>query len=300
MTVIKSSTLAWGLIRCVLTSAALVWLYLTTDTSRIWGIAFYVPLSAYLECATWLTLALSAATFRWRLLLVDVGACTAVGFRVFFKIVLIGNFVSIALPGVIGGDAVRAYAARQAVDGMGAAIGIVIIERGLSLAALLGMSGGIALLTGSLPAELAWSLVLGGGIALPLTMPLVISLLLGWRPSARLPRFSSFAVAKALAWSAASQTATALALFSVVAALWPQTRILDGLAAALLAQVAGFLPAVAGLGPSQAAGTYLFSRIGVPPDIAATANIVLWGAGMLFVAAGGLIFVRRGLGDHFP
>jgi uncharacterized membrane protein YbhN (UPF0104 family) len=211
--------------------------------------------------------------------------------------VLIGNFVSIALPGIIGGDALRAYAARQAVDGMGVAAGIVIIERSVSLAALLGMAGGIALVTGSLPAGWAWSL-LGGGIALPLFAPLIISLLRGWLPSTRLPRLSSYAIVKALAWSAASQTATALALFSIVAALWPQTPILDGLAAALLPQAAGFLPAVAGLGPSQAAGTYLFQRIGVPLEIAATATIILWGIGMLFVAAGGLIFVRRGLGDH--
>jgi uncharacterized membrane protein YbhN (UPF0104 family) len=149
-----------------------------------------------------------------------------------------------------------------------------------------------------LPPVWAWSLALGGGIALPTLAALGVSLMrTRLCPGSLLP-FSKRALAQAYGWSAVSQLATAFALLSVVAALWPETPTWSALAVALIAQLSGVVPAIAGLGPSQAVGSHLLSGIGVPTALATASTLVVWAVAMGFVVAGGLLFLRKGFCIH--
>ena len=75
-------------------------------------------------------------TLRWMAVLRTAGD-TRLGFPAALQIVLIGHFFNQTLPSSVGGDAVRAWCAWRAGVRFATAAGTVIVDRGLTLVALL-------------------------------------------------------------------------------------------------------------------------------------------------------------------
>ncbi len=116
-------------------------LALITIVVRAFGVRGITTHFAKVDAAT-LLLAVAVAlsislmhTARW--LAVIAAGGYRLGFRAALQIVLIGHFFNQVLPSSVGGDAVRAWCAYRAGLGLGAAAGTVIIDRAITLFALL-------------------------------------------------------------------------------------------------------------------------------------------------------------------
>lgn len=108
---------------------------------RAFGVRGIATHFAKVDAATLLlavTVALSIAfmhTARWLAVIEADGH--RLGFRTALQLVLIGHFFNQVLPSSVGGDAVRAWCAYRAGLSLGAAAGTVIIDRAVTLFALL-------------------------------------------------------------------------------------------------------------------------------------------------------------------
>jgi uncharacterized membrane protein YbhN (UPF0104 family) len=244
--------------------------------------------------------AISVGAARWGWLLMAYAAPTRPPFFRLLRLYLIGFFYNL-LPGAVGGDVIRGVATRESFGDKGstAAVAVVFVERVLGLTALLVITATMALLRPAQGVErvLPWSLVgLGiaacavGTISLAHRIAPRLPGVLG-RFAARLPAIASpgsFVIALLLSFG--TQTLVALGAHVILAEIAPQVTLADSLALVPLASAAAFFPLTpGGTGAREGAFVALFAAIGVAPEDALAASLVILGVNLCLALVGGVL-----------
>jgi uncharacterized membrane protein YbhN (UPF0104 family) len=221
---------------------------------------------------------LFGVTRWWRLL----GACgVATPYWTAARLTLLGMFFNLVVPGLTGGDVVKAgLAAKEHPEGKGAAITAIGIDRVIGLWTLLVIAAGCAI---ALPQELASLVVPLTGLALAGSLGLIAACSprlrdgLGFnRLLALLPgRFSGIAdalrglaqnpseVVIAIALSAGNHLCIGVAIFSVARGIGDATSFLGCMSASAVASAVSAVPlAPGGWGVGEAAYAGMFSLLG--------------------------------------
>jgi len=259
-------------------------------------------------------LALSAAAligqtaisaFKWRLLLRAQGA--DVGYPALLQAYLIGDFVNLFAPGVVGGDAYRAAWLRQHTGTLGTALPSIIVDRLTGLSALL-LVASLGLGAIFLP-RYAWAV--GAAVLIALVVGYLLAIgpvdrWLGRRPGGRLGGVVAMA-RLAIGQIKPSRTLVAVGLlslvfqFNTVAILWlyaQAMRLSIDFSQLLLAvptvSVLEMVPiSVNGIGLREGAFSLLLGQMGVPAAqgfvLGLTVSVMRYVAGLV---GGGLLLWR--------
>jgi glycosyltransferase 2 family protein len=243
------------------------------------------------------------SSMRWKLLIPH-----PVGMRRLFSMYMIGSFFNTCLPGIIGGDAVKAYyldrelkqhypAPATGTSGLrnsAVSVASVFMDRYIGLAALLsiGLSvfpAGLSLLRKT-PAVWAMPLLFSGFIAASI---LLFRFRLGERLRFLVGIYDCFSyyftkrhiLLKAFLYSIAIQFTVVLSVYILAWGMALDITFLSLLVFLPLIILISMVPvSISGIGIREGAFVYFLGTMGVPPDKAMTLSI-LW---FLSVVAAGL------------
>jgi hypothetical protein len=239
------------------------------------------------------------SAWRWQLLAAVVGVRAR--FRDFLGYYFVGLFTNLFVPGLLGGDALRAVYLGRRTDRVGEAIASVVADRGTGLIALFWLAALMALLIPSaLAPPLIRAIVLIGAIALALVLlaPLAAMILprvprllrrgLGvvhpylHRPLSMLPGFSLSFLLQASLGMAQWILARGLGL--------PQPLAVFLLCVPIANVAAGFPVTLNGLGVRETAYLILFGMAGMARDDAIALGLLWFAATMLGGLTGAVAF----------
>ena len=279
------------------------------------------------EALAWLALAcailgasFAVGTMRFQILLRGGGLPSRWG--VLLRAYLVASYFNTVLPGAILGDAYRVWDVRADTGRGSEALGLVIVERLLSLAALgsIGLLAAPAIPLADEDAYLAWILV---GLSSTFLLGTVAALLpatnrLLRRASARLPTRLAAAANRALgAVAGLSRRPTLLArafLLSLVAQALPVLAVY-ALAAPLDTRVAmhwyavivpfvtlvALVPiSIGGAGLREYLYVTLFGAVGMRPDVALSLSLSVFAASLVWSAVGFALFALGRRGESRP
>lgn len=244
---------------------------------------------------------LSVGAVRWRILMAAYGATNRPPLSLLIKVYLVGQFYNTYLPGAVGGDVVRGVVTRNAFTNTGAtgAMAVVLVERALGLAGVLGLTAiSVTLFAGERFGNLLPYAMLGlAGVALSVTglalgrrlarfFPGPIKHILGSLPE--LVGYLSFALAALLSLVTHAIVATAgHVLISSISSSVPWSY---SLVAMPLAGAAGFFPlTLAGAGARDQAMISLYGALGVPTAVATAASLAFLLSTLLAAGVGGIV-----------
>jgi uncharacterized membrane protein YbhN (UPF0104 family) len=260
-----------------------------------------VPASAFATVAAYFLVALSLGTLRWGLLLSAFGAPRRPPWTRLARLYFVGLFYNSFLPGGMGGDVVRGIATREAFgDGNATAgLSVVLVERVLGLAALLGL---MAVVTLARPIEGVPEPRVLGAAGLLAVLIALFGLLFARRLAPHLPgplgrlaaavpvpaRYAP--IAAALLIAAAGHVVVATGGHALVHALAPQVSLNESLVLIPTAMASAFVPiTISGAGVREAAFVTLYGLIGVSRSAALAASLGMWACQLLMAALGGVI-----------
>ena len=239
------------------------------------------------------------SAWRWQLLAVVVGVRAR--FRDFLGYYFVGLFTNLFVPGLLGGDALRAAYLGRRTHRLGEAVASVVADRGTGLIALFWLAALMALLIPSaLTPPIIKAIVLTGAAALAIVLlaPLVAMMLphlprllrrgLGvvhpylHRPLSMLPGFSlSFLL----------QVSLGLAQWILARGLGLPQPLAVFLLCVPIANVAAGLPVTLnGLGVRETANLVLFGMAGMARDDAIALGLLWFAATMLGGLTGAIAF----------
>jgi uncharacterized membrane protein YbhN (UPF0104 family) len=240
------------------------------------------------------------SAWRWQLLATVVGVRAR--FRDFLGYYFVGLFTNLFVPGLLGGDALRAAYLGRRTHRLGEAVASVVADRGTGLIALFWLAALMALLIPSaLTPPIIKAIVLTGAAALAIVLlaPLVAMMLphlprllrrgLGvvhpylHRPLSMLPGFSlSFLL----------QVSLGLAQWILARGLGLPQSLAVFLLCVPIANVAAGLPVTLnGLGVRETANLVLFGMAGMARDDAIALGLLWFAATMLGGLTGAIAFV---------
>lgn len=240
------------------------------------------------------------SAWRWQLLAAVVGVRAR--FRDFLGYYFVGLFTNLFVPGLLGGDALRAAYLGRRTHRLGEAVASVVADRGTGLIALFWLAALMALLIPSaLTPPIIKAIVLTGAAALAIVLlaPLVAMMLphlprllrrgLGvvhpylHRPLSMLPGFSlSFLL----------QVSLGLAQWILARGLGLPQPLAVFLLCVPIANVAAGLPVTLnGLGVRETANLVLFGMAGMARDDAIALGLLWFAATMLGGLTGAIAFV---------
>jgi uncharacterized membrane protein YbhN (UPF0104 family) len=240
------------------------------------------------------------SAWRWQLLAAVVGVRAR--FREFLGYYFVGLFTNLFVPGLLGGDALRAVYLGRRTDRLGEAVASVVADRGTGLIALFWLAALMALLIPSaLAPPMIKAIVLTGAAALAIVLlaPLAAMMLphlprllrrgLGvvhpylHRPLSMLPGFSlSFLL----------QVSLGLAQWILARGLGLSQPLAVFLLCVPIANVAAGLPVTLnGLGVRETAYLVLFGMAGMARDDAIALGLLWFAASMLGGLTGAIAFV---------
>lgn len=219
---------------------------------------------------------------------------------------LVAGFYNTLVPGNIGGDALRAYAAHSAFIHPADSYVAVLLERGLGLAGLVILAGVGASLTPVLPFWWAGPSLIAMGAALAgvsMATPVVLQKFVRWLPAGTRAIVPSLtrpvgygALGIAAGWSVVSQLVVFFASYILIHDLDRHLRILDSLALIPFAALSSYVPvSVGGLGVREAAFVILLGRVGVSAAHATAASLAFMAALLVVSALGGVAHALRPL-----
>ena len=281
-------------LKLAVSSASLFLIFRKTDIEHVAYILKSIGLASFLTVSAVYVVAQLVSTVRWRTLMTD-----RFPVRKLFSLYMIGAFFSTFLPGLIGGDAIRAYYLNKDARKISATLASVFMDRYIGFVSL--MAIGIA----------AFPFSLGSFAGSPYTwlMPVIFvsfvvasilffSLQLGKRFRIMTEFYDYFpllrerkgTIASAFALSAIIQF---MNFFMVILLAWRM-----GLPVSLL-QFAVFLPivitvsslpiSISGIGVREGAFVILLGLIGVSPE-AATSLSLSWFFSVVIGSLPGLAF----------
>lgn len=257
----------------------------------------WLPVAAVLM----LTLQTAVSAGKWFLLLRKQGV--SIGYASLLKTYLIGNFINLFMPSMVGGDAYRAVRVSRHTQGVARALPSIIVDRVTGIAALLfvGATG----LTMLLAPEHLLAAVAGQIVALFLAYALIVGPV--GRFLQRLPPESLFGIPRvatmvvtALAPSVTLAVVIGLALvfqFNTVLINWvyalligvdvPLTTLLLIVPVVYLAEAVPI--SINGLGVREATYTAMFVQLGLPAEYGLLLGLTV--SAMRYVAGvvGGLL-----------
>lgn len=257
---------------------------------RVFSILKEVSVSAFIGATLLRIFALFISTLRWRLLLPRV-----LGVRKLFSLYMIGSFFSTLLPGLIGGDAVKAFYFYQVTGKGSLTLASIFMDRYLGFVMLL-MICLIAFPFGYTYLE---------GLRIEWMPPLIVLvfiiaslLIFGLRLGKRIKMLSEFydyfhfyrgqkvIIGKALFISVFVQLSGILAVYILALGIGEHISFLACLLFLPLIIMFTSLPiSISGIGVREGAFVLLFGFIGIKPEVA-TALSLLW---FLSIIAGSLL-----------
>jgi uncharacterized membrane protein YbhN (UPF0104 family) len=293
---------AWLMVKAVISASLLgllIWQLGTDTLLRVMRDAsWWLPVAAIVMLT--LQTALSAA--KWFLLLREQGV--VVGYPSLLKTYLIGNFINLFMPSVVGGDAYRAVRVSRYTRGVARALPSIIVDRVTGIAALLFVGAtGLTLLVS--PENLL--LAIGAQLVVLLVFYALVVGPVG-RLLQRLPPDAFFGIPRvagmvvtALAPSATLAVVIGLALvfqFNTVIINWlyslligvdvPLTTLLLIVPVVYLAEAVPI--SINGLGVREATYTAMFVQFGLPAEHGLLLGLTV--SAMRYVAGivGGVLF----------
>lgn len=125
-------------LKLLVSAGSLYLVFSKTDLSQVAQTIRKIGPASFFAASFLYIASLLAATFRWKLLLPE-----SFTFRRLFSLYMIGSFFSSFLPGVIGGDAVKAYYLNKDAKKLSLTIASIFMDRYLGYVALIlmGMLG---------------------------------------------------------------------------------------------------------------------------------------------------------------
>lgn len=283
----KPGKRAWFVVKLVVSASLLVLLISQLGTDSLLRVvreaSWWLPLAAIVM----LTVQTGLSAAKWFLLLRQQGV--VIGYLSLLKTYLIGNFINLFMPSVVGGDAYRAVRISRYTSGIAKALPSIIVDRVTGIAALLFVGAtGLTLLVAP-----DYLLLAIGAQAVVLLA--IYALLIG--PIGRLlqrmspgalfgiPRVATMVVT-ALAPSAALVGVVGLALvfqFNTVIINWvyslligidvPLTTLLLIVPIVYLAEAVPI--SINGLGVREATFTVMFAEFGLPPEYGLTLGLTV-------------------------
>ena len=284
-------------LKLAVSAAALGWALSRTGVASMFGAIARVPIGSLAAASALLSLNVVVGGLRWR----EIARSYRVPsppLRFLVHGYLVAGFYNTFVPGNIGGDAIRAHAARSAFAHPADSYVSVIIERALGLSALVLLVGaglvmgfpawrwpgmGFLLLGVSSAAlvGLGPSLLVAGSRWLPPRLRYLV-------PHLSRPRGVA-AFATAGAWSVLSQALCVLATHALFTGLGVPVRAVDSLALVPLAMLSAYVPvSIGGLGVREAAFVILFGRLGVSAADATAASLAFMFVTVIVALPGGL------------
>ena len=245
------------------------------------------------------------SAFRWQLLAMIAGLEGA--FREYFAYYFSGMFTNVFVPGLIGGDALRALYLGRRHGKIGEAVASVIADRGIGLVALFWLAAGCALAVRGvqLPPSLTRATVGVGlaSLAAFLAAPFVAL------PASRIPgKIGAFiapvlpylqrplAMSPAIALSLVLQASLSGCQYLLALGLGLEIPLMTFLLIVPIANVAASLPlTVNGLGLREAAYVVLFAMAGVAKQDAIALSLLYFAATLLCGLTGVVAFVTTGV-----
>lgn len=272
-------------------SAVLLYVVLArTGLEQVFSVLKGMSPAAFISAIFLYLFAQFMSTVRWRLLLPGV-----LGMRKLFSLYMIGSFFNTILPGIIGGDAVKAFYLYQATGKGSLTLASIFMDRYLGFVVLLAICTvafpfGYSYLHGS---RVEWLLPL---IVLSFTAAsfLVFGLRLG-KGIGILSEFYEYfhayrnqkgVIGKALLFSVIVQLSGILAVYILAFGMGKHISFLACLIFLPLIITLAMLPiSISGIGVREGAFVILFGLIGVKPEVA-TALSLSW---FLSVTTGSLL-----------
>lgn len=289
----------WLFLKLGVTAAAFAWATSRTSFAAMAGAVRSLSLGAVLLSVGLLLMNAGVGALRWRAVMNSYGGRRVPKLGFLAHGYLVASFYNTFVPGNIGGDALRAHAARSAFEHPADSFATIAIERGLGLGALL-VLGGIGVSFQHGVPEFAGPLLIFGGFAgalLAILSPWLSVRVLKWLPErlrAKVPLLSIptgySSLGLAFLWSIVSQYLGVLSSHVLVQDLVPTVTALDSLAVVPLALLSLYLPvSVAGLGVREAAFVVLFGHFGVSAADATAASLAFMATLMTVAVIGGVV-----------
>ncbi|MHB8883271.1 MAG: lysylphosphatidylglycerol synthase transmembrane domain-containing protein [Thermodesulfovibrionales bacterium] len=128
-----NNILIFGL-KLLVSAGSLYLVFSKTDMHQVGMTLTRIGPAFFLAASSLYIVSLVGATFRWKLLLPE-----RFTFRRLFSLYMIGSFFSSFLPGVIGGDAVKAYYLNKDAKKLSLTLASIFMDRYLGYVALIGL-----------------------------------------------------------------------------------------------------------------------------------------------------------------
>ena len=119
-------------LKLLVSALSLYLVFLKSDISQIISMLRKIGVAHFLTAALLYMVSICGATLRWKLLLPE-----KFRFRRLLSLYMIGSFFSSFLPGVIGGDVVKAYYLNKDAKKLGLTLGSVFMDRYLGYVSLM-------------------------------------------------------------------------------------------------------------------------------------------------------------------
>jgi uncharacterized membrane protein YbhN (UPF0104 family) len=287
------------LLKIGVTAGALAWALSRTSTSAMLdAVGRMSPLAPALAVGL-LALNIAVGAIRWREVMRAYGVDPLPPLGFLMHGYLVAGFYNTLLPGNVGGDALRGYAARSAFSHEADSYIVVLLERGLGFAALVVIASVGAWLSPAVPFWWAAPLLflLGAAIlGVSIGTPWLMLRLAGWFPAKlrhlvgdlTIPRgFRPLSIA--ILSSFVTQSGAVVASHVLVYDLDSRLSFVDSLAFVPLASLSLYVPvSLAGLGVREAAFVVLLGRVGVSAANATAGSLAFMAALLVLAIAGGV------------
>ena len=282
------------LIKIAVSSALLIFLFSKVGGMAVIENAVLLSPAHFAVAVALYIFSVCLSSMRWKLLIPH-----PVGIRRLFSIYMVGSFFNTCLPGIIGGDAVKAYylnielkqncsAAATGTSGVGnnaLSVASVFMDRYIGLAALLSIGlavfpAGFSLLSKT-PAVWTMPLLFSGFIAASI---LLFRFRLGERLKFMVGIYDCFSyyftkrhiLMKAFLYSIAIQLTVVLSVYILARGMALDITYLSLLVFLPLIILISMIPvSISGIGIREGAFVFFLGTAGIPPDKAMTLSI-LW------------------------
>ncbi|MFI5294075.1 MAG: lysylphosphatidylglycerol synthase transmembrane domain-containing protein [Thermodesulfovibrionales bacterium] len=294
----KINKAAFFALKLLVSAFSLYLVFLKADIHQIISMLRKIGPAAFLLASLLYMVSICGATLRWKLLLPD-----KFRFRRLFSLYMIGSFFSSFLPGVIGGDVVKAYYLNKDAKKLSLTLASVFMDRYLGYVSL--MIIGMAAYPFALP--------FFGGSGYKWTMPAIFIafvigsvLFFGLKLGRRFKTVSEFyeyfvllkakkdVIAKAVAISLGIQTMGFIAVAVLASAMGEKIPVLLLFVVLPIIITITSLPiSISGLGVREGSFVVLLGLIGIPPAVATSLSLAWFFSTFVGGAPGLIAYIRQ-------
>lgn len=297
-------------VRIALTVLVFAFLFSRIDASSVASSVARISPLALLSSIALLAGAVLLNVVRWRALLGAYGAHSLPSSGEATRLVMIGLFYNL-LPGAVGGDVLRGYAARHYFADASAtrSVGVVFVERVFGFAGLLILTAFATVVSPFGDRQVLVYSMLG----LCGAMAAVVGVALGRRLSGYLPaRLAKLAgslpvlerpgpYALSLVLSVLTHLCVSMSGHVLLRSLTETVTLADSLTVFPIGTLASYFPlTVAGAGARDTALVVLFAKLGVAREDALATSLCMLACNLLLSGLGGLLQLRGRLVSGLP